>query len=74
MALDTIEPFLNVFLMTFGAAPGLELMTAAAEHILCIDQTGGFCRMAAVTGNTLVPMVLVHRLPRLTLAFMTKGT
>lgn len=74
MAGNAIESFLNVFFMAFTRAPRFVAVTATAEHVLCLDQTGGCCRMAAAAGDILTPMILVHRFPRLTLAFMTQGT
>ena len=74
MTLNAFEPFIKVLFMAAAVAPRFVLMTAAAEHIFCFDQTGGRCRMTAAAGYIPAPVTLVHRIPRLTLAFMTQGT
>ena len=74
VTLNAFEPFLKVLFMAAAGAPRLALMTAAAEHAFCLDQTGGRCRMAAAAGDIPAPVTLVHGIPRLTLAFMTQCT
>ena len=49
-------------------------MTAAAKRTAGLGQAGGCCRVTAAAGDISVPMVRVHRLPGLGLAFMTERT
>ena len=56
--------------MGTGTAPRFAVMTAAAEHIPGLNQTGRRRRMAAGTGDAAAPMRLVHRLPPLALALV----
>ena len=71
MAATAFQPFFQMLLVTF-TSPGFVFVAAAAKLLSRLNQADWLRGMATAAGDTVVAVVLVHRLPVLTFSFVAK--